>query len=50
MRALVGDDALWKPLPSFLTPGTPLSSNPLCLAIFGFGTNFGRRGAKAPAE
>src|SRR5712675_2010795 len=25
MRALVGDDdALWKPLPSFLTPGTPL--------------------------
>src|SRR5216684_2502955 len=25
MRAVVGDDeALWKPLPSFLTPGTPL--------------------------
>src|SRR6266705_1418145 len=25
MRALVGDDpALWKPLPSFFTPGTPL--------------------------
>ena len=25
MRALVGDDnALWRPLPSFLTPGTPL--------------------------
>src|SRR5258708_5309598 len=26
MRAVVGDDALWKPLPSFLTPGTPLST------------------------
>src|SRR5260370_32116580 len=26
-RAVVGDDdALWKPLPSFLTPGTPLST------------------------
>src|SRR5262249_10420104 len=27
MRAVVGDDdALWKPLPSFFTPGTPLYS------------------------
>ncbi len=24
MRAIVGDDALWKPLPGFFTPGTPL--------------------------
>jgi peptide/nickel transport system substrate-binding protein len=24
MQAVVGDDALWKPLPSFFTPGTPL--------------------------
>ena len=24
MRAFVGDDTLWKPLPSFFTPGTPL--------------------------
>ena len=26
MRAVVGDDALWKPLPGFFTPGTPLYS------------------------
>jgi peptide/nickel transport system substrate-binding protein len=26
MRALVGDDTLWKPLPGFFTPGTPLYS------------------------
>ena len=24
MQAVVGDDALWRPLPSFFTPGTPL--------------------------
>src|SRR5262249_57949165 len=24
MRAVVGDDANWKPLPGFFTPGTPL--------------------------
>jgi peptide/nickel transport system substrate-binding protein len=24
MRAVVGDDKLWKPLPGFITPGTPL--------------------------
>ena len=24
MRAVVGDDELWKPLPSYFTPGTPL--------------------------
>jgi peptide/nickel transport system substrate-binding protein len=24
MRAFVGDDTLWKPMPSFFTPGTPL--------------------------
>src|ERR1700756_2872767 len=24
MRARFGDDTLWKPLPSFFTPGTPL--------------------------
>lgn len=24
MRAVVGDDAMWKPLPGFFTPGTPL--------------------------
>jgi peptide/nickel transport system substrate-binding protein len=24
MRAIVGDDKLWKPLPGFFTPGTPL--------------------------
>jgi len=26
MRAVVGDDTLWKPLPGFFTPGTPLYS------------------------
>src|SRR5207302_3471966 len=26
MRAVVGDDAYWKPLPGFFTPGTPLYS------------------------
>jgi peptide/nickel transport system substrate-binding protein len=26
MRAVVGDDALWKPMPGFFTPGTPLYS------------------------
>src|SRR5256885_106928 len=26
MRAVVGDDALWNPLPGFFTPGTPLYS------------------------
>jgi peptide/nickel transport system substrate-binding protein len=30
MRAVVGNDAYWKPLPSFITPGTPLYTEEGC--------------------
>jgi peptide/nickel transport system substrate-binding protein len=35
MRAVVGDDALWKPLPGFFTPGTPLYTEEGCEILKG---------------